>query len=272
MTTSARSGSAASRSSLTNPRSSASSLAITLTNSSRLGFLAVLRHRECARPRRRGGVHDRFPSGSGILRRLRPLLSPPAAAAMFGRSSGRPARDQRAPESRLPLYRETHRPSGPLHRVCLLQRRGDRQAALGELFLSASCRRSSTMPLAEARKTDFDVQTLGGIKQYLAGYMTWRKAPGCSQGPSVPPGRVRERADADRSAYEHERRSEANRLFETLPASRTSRNRDAGDGLCRLIQGLASEHHVCGRKTQLVTVRHGDQLMTFEQWASARTA
>ena len=29
--------------------------------------------------------------------------------------------------------------------------------------------------LAEARKTDFDVQTLGGIKQYLAGYIARRK-------------------------------------------------------------------------------------------------
>ena len=29
--------------------------------------------------------------------------------------------------------------------------------------------------LAEARKTNFDVQTLGGVKQYLAGYMTLRQ-------------------------------------------------------------------------------------------------
>ena len=36
--------------------------------------------------------------------------------------------------------------------------------------------------LAEARRTNFDVQTLGGIKHYLAGYMAFRSRQTCNQG------------------------------------------------------------------------------------------
>jgi hypothetical protein len=125
--------------------------------------------------------------------------------------------------------------------------------------------------LREARKTNFDVQTIGGIKQYLPGYMTWRKTLDAARAERAARA-VRERADADRSAYEHERRSEASRLFETLPAAERAEIEMQATAYAASFGGSLRNIMFAVRKTQLVRARHGDQLTTFEQWASARTA
>ena len=70
--------------------------------------------------------------------------------------------------------------------------------------------------LAEAKKTRFDVQTLGGLKQYLSRYQerrTQRAATKATQGRREAEGKATER----RMAYDRFRRAEADRLFSRLP-------------------------------------------------------
>ena len=66
--------------------------------------------------------------------------------------------------------------------------------------------------LAEARKTDFDVQTLGGIKQYLAGYIA-RREHRAAEKVREAARREEERQDAERQAYDASRRAQALDLF-----------------------------------------------------------
>ena len=69
--------------------------------------------------------------------------------------------------------------------------------------------------LAEAKKTRFDVQTLGGLKQYLTGFRQSREhraAAGAAR-------QTREREESDRLAYDRYRRAAAEQLFASLPAT-----------------------------------------------------
>ena len=71
--------------------------------------------------------------------------------------------------------------------------------------------------LAEAKKTNFDVQTLGGLKQYLSRYQEHR-----TQQAAAKAGRTRreaeDRATQLRMDYDRFRRASADRLFLSLPA------------------------------------------------------
>ena len=96
--------------------------------------------------------------------------------------------------------------------------------------------------LAEARKTNFDVQTLGGIKQYLAGYIA-RSKQRAAEKVRENARREEERQDAERQAYETSRRAQALDLFASLPeAQRASIEAQAGRP-CRQILRLASHQH-----------------------------
>jgi len=71
--------------------------------------------------------------------------------------------------------------------------------------------------LAEASRTNFAVQTLGGIKQYLAGYLALKQRR-VSDRLRNATREAQQRDEAERQTYNHERRREASRLLETLPA------------------------------------------------------
>ena len=71
--------------------------------------------------------------------------------------------------------------------------------------------------LAEAKKTRFDVQTLGGLKQYLSRYQergTQRAAAKATQARRE----AEDKATQRRMDYDRFRRAEADRLFSSLPA------------------------------------------------------
>ena len=71
--------------------------------------------------------------------------------------------------------------------------------------------------LAEAKKTNFDVQTLGGLKQYLSRYQENRTARAASK--KIQARRqAEEEATQRRMDYDRFRRAEADRLFAKLPS------------------------------------------------------
>jgi hypothetical protein len=70
---------------------------------------------------------------------------------------------------------------------------------------------------AEAGKTRFDVQSLGGVKQYLASYLASRERRAASTAATA----ARQQRTADeglQAAYISFRRSRAKAIFQTLPA------------------------------------------------------
>ena len=75
--------------------------------------------------------------------------------------------------------------------------------------------------LAEAKRTKFDVQTLGGVRQYLAGYLASRSARAAIKKAEAKASQERQ-AEDERAAYEVYRRAQARRIFKTL--SRAERN------------------------------------------------
>ncbi len=122
--------------------------------------------------------------------------------------------------------------------------------------------------LSEAKKTRFDVQSLGGLKQYVAGYRqtcTRRAAAKTAEKAH----QAREGEEADRVAYDRYRRAQADELFEALPAeereiierlARTNnRSFMAGDG------SLASTMYVLARARTTVE-RHPNHIKSFESW------
>ncbi len=72
--------------------------------------------------------------------------------------------------------------------------------------------------LAEAKKTRFDVQTLGGLKQYLSGYSE-RSAGREAAKVSRARREAEDKATQRRMDYDRFRRAEADRLFSSLPTT-----------------------------------------------------
>jgi len=70
--------------------------------------------------------------------------------------------------------------------------------------------------LAEAKKTNFDIKTLGGTKQYLASFLALRQRKAADRAQQAA-RKVREQVDARRQAYDRYRRSAAADIFAALP-------------------------------------------------------
>jgi len=123
--------------------------------------------------------------------------------------------------------------------------------------------------LAAAKRTDFDVQSLGGIKQYLASYKASRQAAAAARERARQDG-ARQKAEADRLAYDAHRRAQASRLFKTLPAReqqliRGEAVRKAGSFRGSL-RAMMEDRYLVSVTAQ----RHDDRLDTFDDWKATR--
>src|ERR1700675_3796136 len=83
--------------------------------------------------------------------------------------------------------------------------------------------------LAEAKKTNFDVQTLGGLKQYLAGYLQHRETRAATQAAQATRA-ARDREEAAQIAYDQYRRQTAERIFAALPSTEQAVIEDMASG------------------------------------------
>ena len=122
--------------------------------------------------------------------------------------------------------------------------------------------------LEEAKKTRFDVQTLGGLKQYLARFSSRSAAQVKASAANQQRDRAA-RATEARMAYASLRRNAADRLFLNLPpdeqaaivalarSKMSSPNRKPGP--------LADTLFLLDRAL-ITTQRHPERIPTFEQW------
>jgi hypothetical protein len=120
--------------------------------------------------------------------------------------------------------------------------------------------------LAAAKKTQFDVQHLGGLRQYLDGYLE-RHTAKAQQARQA----AADKQTTARIAYGEYRRRTALALFTTLPPSEQ-----------RAIETLAVAGQPSGKlgpmaatilelaKARLIAERHPDQILSFEHWSKQR--
>ena len=123
--------------------------------------------------------------------------------------------------------------------------------------------------LAEARKTDFDVQTLGGIKQYVAGYIAWREQRATEKVRETA-RRETEKQDAERQAYDTSRRAQALDLFASLPEPDRAAIEAQAIAHAAKFSGSLRTSMIEFGKVRFTIERHGDKLTTFEQWKTER--
>jgi hypothetical protein len=129
--------------------------------------------------------------------------------------------------------------------------------------------------LVKAKRTNYEPQSLGGIRQYVPGYLQnrgHRAADKAAEAVRL----AREREEATRLTYDQFRRSRANQLFNELPEGEQS-----------IIIGLARAGNGAGyaatnssfaktlfesAKARITAERHREKIATFEQWTANRHA
>jgi len=123
--------------------------------------------------------------------------------------------------------------------------------------------------LAEANRTKFDVQTLGGVRQYLAGYLASRSARAAVKKVEA---RVAEskQAEDERTAYEVYRRGEARRIFKTLSRAERNAIEKAATTQSASFGGSLRKTMFERKRDQLTAQRHSSKIKTLAQWRTAR--
>ena len=125
--------------------------------------------------------------------------------------------------------------------------------------------------LTEAAKTRFDLQTLGGVKQYLNGYLEARQRRAAATA-AMAARDAEDQATAARVAYADFRRGEAEALFGTLPAEEQA----AIEALARArsttpgrFDGPLAQTLFKLKRAQMTAERHPDRITSFDDWTAA---
>ena len=128
--------------------------------------------------------------------------------------------------------------------------------------------------LAEAGKTRFDLQTLGGVRQYLNGYQQTRERRN-SDKVAAAARQSQERQTQLRLDYDQYRRTEAQRLFDRLPAGEQAEI----EALARTklttggpVSDFMAPTLIRVEKLRLTIERHPGSVVDFKQWSASRAA
>ena len=121
--------------------------------------------------------------------------------------------------------------------------------------------------LSEARKTDFDVQTLGGVRQYVERYRATCEARAAA---AVREAAEQERAaeEEERAAYDSYRRAQAKVIFAGLSREEQTAIEAAAGLKARSFNGSLGQAMRTRAIYALTLERHGDRIKSFENWRS----
>ena len=128
--------------------------------------------------------------------------------------------------------------------------------------------------LAEAKKTKFEVQTLGGLKQYASAYLNRRSEHAATA------ARAKARAEQDRQAallteYDRYRQQQAEAIFVALPAAEQAIITNLALGKTSTMKnrpGSIAGVIVATAKARITAERHADRVSSFEAWRQRRAA
>ncbi|MGC2461073.1 MAG: hypothetical protein WA446_08900 [Steroidobacteraceae bacterium] len=119
--------------------------------------------------------------------------------------------------------------------------------------------------LAAARETNFDVQTLGGVRQYLARY----KAGQVAHATNARAKAAKQREEDERLAYDRYRRERATTLFRSLPAKERKVIEQLAEKAAAKFNGSLRTSMISMYRTQVTARRHPDDIKTMEEWRAA---
>ena len=119
--------------------------------------------------------------------------------------------------------------------------------------------------LAEAKRTKFDVQTLGGVRQYLASYLASRSERAAVRKAEAKVVDER-RAEDERAAYEVYRRAQARRIFQTLSRAERSAIEEAAATQSASFRGSLRKTMFERKRDQLTAQQHTSKIKTLAQW------
>src|SRR5450759_307015 len=128
--------------------------------------------------------------------------------------------------------------------------------------------------LAEAGKTRFDLQTLGGVRQYLNGYQQTSERRTATK--TAAEARQSEHRQTQlRMDYDQYRRTEAQLLFEKLPPGEQTEI----EALARAklsaggpISDYMAQTLIRVERLRLMIERHPGDIIDFDQWSASRAA
>jgi len=119
--------------------------------------------------------------------------------------------------------------------------------------------------LAEASRTNFNIQTLGGLKQYLASYLRHRTRQVAATVSDA--GRIREDELLDRyAAYSADRAKEVAAQFAGLPADEQEAIRDAAKAKTQGFKGSLQTRMTDYHLARITAARHSTPVLSFEDW------
>ncbi len=119
--------------------------------------------------------------------------------------------------------------------------------------------------LAAARETNFDVQTLGGVRQYLARYKARQVREATIKQAKV----ATQREEDERLAYDRYRRSAANTLFRSLPVKECKTIEQLAEKAAARFNGSLRASMTGMYRAQITAQRHPGDIKTIEQWEKA---
>ena len=128
--------------------------------------------------------------------------------------------------------------------------------------------------LAEAEKTRFPVQTLGGVKQYVNGHLKARQAMAAAKAAAAA-GQEEQRETQARLDYDQFRRGQLDAIFKTL----SPEERESIECLARAKalpagrkEGFLTRTFVEMERTRIMAERYGDHVQSFEHWRTGHVA
>jgi hypothetical protein len=122
--------------------------------------------------------------------------------------------------------------------------------------------------LGQAATTKFDVQTLGGLKQYIPGYLASREAIARAKAQSDASKRQKAQ-EALQSNYDRFRRDQARDLYTRLPEAERAIIDAEARRTSTGFDGPLAERMLDIRRGSITAQRHSDKIKTFEDWRSS---
>jgi Replication initiator protein A len=125
--------------------------------------------------------------------------------------------------------------------------------------------------LAQAATTNFDVQTLGGLKQYVTGYLATRERRTAARAAETA-RKAKGQEQELRTAYDHYRYTEAGRIFSQLPKARQGVIEAEAHRYGMTFTGSLRPRMTETRKRMLTAERYDNRIQSFDQWSATRRA
>ena len=122
--------------------------------------------------------------------------------------------------------------------------------------------------LSAARETNFDVQTLGGLRQYLARFKARQHAQASARQEDL----AKRDDESQRVAYDGYRRKEATAIYQSLTIEEQQKITTFAERAAARFDGTLRRSMTDFYRVQITAQRHSGRIRTREEWRAAALA